>query len=123
MKGMDASPGELENAAWTAAFRARKGDARHGSSSGGSYYGAAKAMESGVGRLWQGARCSATRLELFSHCTAVGIKLYKKAKVPGIENSEGTEIFTKMVNDLFDASNIKLPSRGGRRHTKETQDP
>ncbi|KAH7933277.1 hypothetical protein HPB49_011123 [Dermacentor silvarum] len=54
-------------------------------------------------------------------CTAVGIKLYREAKVPGMENSEGTETFTRMVNDLFDVLNIKLPSRGVRRHSKEIQ--
>ncbi|KAL1443203.1 hypothetical protein MTO96_030397 [Rhipicephalus appendiculatus] len=59
--------------------------------------------------------------QLFSRSTAVGIKLYREAKVPGMENSEGTETFTRMVNDLFDALNIKLPSRGVRRHSKEIQ--
>ncbi|KAL1431605.1 hypothetical protein MTO96_002234 [Rhipicephalus appendiculatus] len=59
--------------------------------------------------------------QLFSRSTAVGIKLYREAKVPGMENSEGTETFTRMVNDLFDAFNIKLPSRGVRRHSKEIQ--
>ncbi|XP_075739578.1 uncharacterized protein LOC119175690 isoform X2 [Rhipicephalus microplus] len=59
--------------------------------------------------------------QLFSRSTAVGIKLYREAKVPGMEDSEGTETFTRMVNDLFDALNIKLPSRGVRRHSKEIQ--
>ncbi|XP_075725449.1 uncharacterized protein LOC142761750 [Rhipicephalus microplus] len=59
--------------------------------------------------------------QVFSRSTAVGIKLYREAKVPGIENSEGTETFTRMVNDLFDALNIKLPLRGVRRHSKEIQ--
>ncbi|KAH8035469.1 hypothetical protein HPB51_005704 [Rhipicephalus microplus] len=58
---------------------------------------------------------------LFSRSTAVGLKLYREAKVPGMEDSEGTETFTRMVNDLFDALNIKLPSRGVRRHSKEIQ--
>lgn len=38
-----------------------------------------------------------------------------------MEDSEGTETFTRMVNDLFDALNIKLPSRGVRHHSKEIQ--
>ncbi|KAH9368458.1 hypothetical protein HPB48_012612 [Haemaphysalis longicornis] len=38
-----------------------------------------------------------------------------------MEDSEGTETFTRMVNDLFDALNIKLPSRGVRRLAKEIQ--
>ncbi|KAH6945333.1 hypothetical protein HPB50_007887 [Hyalomma asiaticum] len=59
--------------------------------------------------------------QLFSRSTAIGIKMYREAKVPGMENSEGTETFTRMVNDLFDALNIKLPSRGVRRHSKEIQ--
>ncbi|KAH8033773.1 hypothetical protein HPB51_016228 [Rhipicephalus microplus] len=59
--------------------------------------------------------------QLFSRSTAAGIKLYREAKVPGMEDSEGTETFTRMVNDLFDALNIKLPSRGVRRHSKEIQ--
>lgn len=39
-----------------------------------------------------------------------------------MEDSEGTETFTRMVNDLFDALNIKLPSREVRRHSKEIQE-
>lgn len=38
-----------------------------------------------------------------------------------MEGSEGTEAFTMMLNDLFDALNAKLPARGIRRHSKEIQ--
>ncbi|KAH8026545.1 hypothetical protein HPB51_021439 [Rhipicephalus microplus] len=59
--------------------------------------------------------------QLFSRGTAVGIRVYREAKVTGLEDSEGTETFTRMVNDVFDALNIKLPSRGIRRNSKEIQ--
>ncbi|KAL1478640.1 hypothetical protein MTO96_034942 [Rhipicephalus appendiculatus] len=43
VEGMNASPGELEDAGWTAAFRSRKGDVRNGSSGGGGQRGGVKA--------------------------------------------------------------------------------
>ncbi|KAK8786978.1 hypothetical protein V5799_023249 [Amblyomma americanum] len=59
--------------------------------------------------------------QLFSRSTSIGIRTYREAKVPGMENSEGTEAFTKALNDLFDALNVKLPSRGIRHGSKDIQ--
>ncbi|XP_072143134.1 uncharacterized protein [Dermacentor andersoni] len=59
--------------------------------------------------------------KLFSRGTAIGIRVYREAKAAGMEDSEGTETFTMMLNDLFDALNTKLPARGVRRHSKEIQ--
>ncbi|XP_075526178.1 uncharacterized protein LOC142557858 isoform X1 [Dermacentor variabilis] len=59
--------------------------------------------------------------QLFSRGTAIGIRVYREAKAAGMEDSEGTETFTMMLNDLFDALNTKLPARGVRRHSKEIQ--
>ncbi|KAH7934718.1 hypothetical protein HPB51_028915 [Rhipicephalus microplus] len=58
---------------------------------------------------------------LFSRGTAIGIRTYREAGVEGLRGSEGTEAFTILLNDLFDALNIKLPKRGIKRHSKEIQ--
>ncbi|KAH7944045.1 hypothetical protein HPB52_014878 [Rhipicephalus sanguineus] len=63
--------------------------------------------------------CLAT--QLFSRSTSIGIKVYREAKVPGFEHSEGTEAFTKIINDLFDALNVKLPSQGIRPGSEKIQ--
>lgn len=60
----------------------------------------------------------------FFSCSAVGQLLdyaSTEAKFAGLEESEGTETFTRMLNDVFDALNTKLPSRGIRRNSKEIQ--
>ncbi|KAM7312928.1 uncharacterized protein ISCGN_009832 [Ixodes scapularis] len=59
--------------------------------------------------------------QLFSRGTSDGIRVYRQAKVAGLEDSEGTETFTRLLNDVFDALNIKLPSRGIKRQSKEIQ--
>ncbi|KAH6947474.1 hypothetical protein HPB50_019067 [Hyalomma asiaticum] len=64
--------------------------------------------------------CLATQ-ELFSRSTSLGIKVYREAKVPGFEQSEGTEAFTKINNDLFDVLNVKLPSQGIRPGSEKIQ--
>lgn len=61
-------------------------------------------------------------VQLFSRGTAIGIRVYREAKVAGLEDSEGTKTFTRMLNDVFDALNIKLRSRGIRRNSKEIQE-
>lgn len=60
-------------------------------------------------------------VQLFSRGAAIGIRVYREAKVAGLEDSEGTETFTRMLNDVFDALNIKLRSRGIRQNSKEIQ--
>ncbi|KAK8777907.1 hypothetical protein V5799_020751 [Amblyomma americanum] len=59
--------------------------------------------------------------QLFSRGTAIGIRVYREAKAAGLQDSEGTEAFTRMLNDVFDALNIKLPSRGIRCYSKEIE--
>lgn len=46
--------------------------------------------------------------------------MYREAKVPGFEHSEGTEAFTKII-DRFDALNVKLPSQGIRPGSEKIQ--
>lgn len=60
-------------------------------------------------------------VQLFSRGTAVGIRVYREAKVAGLEDSEGTETFTRMLNDVFNALNTKLPSWGIRHNSKEIE--
>lgn len=57
-------------------------------------------------------------VQLFSRGAAIGIRVYREAKVAGLEDSEGTETFTRMLNDVFDALNIKLRSRGIRQNPR-----
>ncbi|KAH7957743.1 hypothetical protein HPB52_022540 [Rhipicephalus sanguineus] len=52
--------------------------------------------------------------QLFSRGTAIGLEFYRNQGLPGLENSEGTEVFTKELNDLFDVLNAKLPKEGIR---------
>ncbi|XP_077511434.1 uncharacterized protein LOC144121885 [Amblyomma americanum] len=59
--------------------------------------------------------------QLFSRGTAIGIRIYREGNAEGMIGSERTEAFTKIVNDLFDALNMKLPERGIKRHSKEIQ--
>ncbi|KAH7978010.1 hypothetical protein HPB49_004155 [Dermacentor silvarum] len=59
--------------------------------------------------------------QLFSRGTSIGLRVYREANVPGLKDSEGTETFTRMLNDVFDALNVKLPCRGIRHHSKEIQ--
>lgn len=66
-------------------------------------------------------KCNSFFLQLFSRGTAIGIRVYREAKAAGLEDSEGTEAFTRMLNGVFDALNINLPSRGIRGHSKEIE--
>ncbi|KAL1426240.1 hypothetical protein MTO96_018365 [Rhipicephalus appendiculatus] len=49
--------------------------------------------------------------QLLSRGTAVGLEFYRNQKLPGLENSKGTAVFTKELNDLFDVFKAKLPKR------------
>ncbi|KAG0443014.1 hypothetical protein HPB47_015379, partial [Ixodes persulcatus] len=53
--------------------------------------------------------------QLFSRSTALGIRIYRNERRPDLESSEGTETFTRLLNDLFDALNAKLPLQGIRK--------
>lgn len=70
--------------------------------------------------MWK--KCNAfCFLQFFSRGTAIGIQIDREAKVAGLEDSESTETFTTMLNDVFDALNTKLPSWGIWRNSKEIQ--
>ncbi|KAG0442857.1 hypothetical protein HPB47_015547 [Ixodes persulcatus] len=56
---------------------------------------------------------------LFSHSTSCGLKAYQRLKYPGLEDCGGTVEFTKRRNDVFDALNVNLPSRGIKEESKE----
>ncbi|XP_075747935.1 uncharacterized protein LOC142813856 [Rhipicephalus microplus] len=49
--------------------------------------------------------------QLFSRSTAIGLKMYRKEGVEGLEDSAGTEAFTRIFN-VFDALNAKHPAEG-----------
>ncbi|KAL1468140.1 hypothetical protein MTO96_041674, partial [Rhipicephalus appendiculatus] len=52
--------------------------------------------------------------QLLSCGTAIGLEFYRNQGLPGLENSKGTAVFTKELNDLFDVFNAKLPKEGIR---------
>ncbi|KAL1473803.1 hypothetical protein MTO96_038455, partial [Rhipicephalus appendiculatus] len=52
--------------------------------------------------------------QLLSRGTAIGLEFYRNQGLPGLENSKGTAVFTKELNDLFDIFNAKLPKEGIR---------
>ncbi|KAH8040202.1 hypothetical protein HPB51_009750 [Rhipicephalus microplus] len=49
--------------------------------------------------------------QLFSRSTAIGLKMYREEGVEGLEDSAGTEAFTRIFN-VFDALNAKHPAEG-----------
>ncbi|KAK8786685.1 hypothetical protein V5799_023542 [Amblyomma americanum] len=53
--------------------------------------------------------------QLFSRSVAIGLKVYRQLKVPGFSDSAGTETCTKLLNDIFDILNAKIPAAGLRR--------
>ncbi|XP_077512635.1 uncharacterized protein LOC144123741 [Amblyomma americanum] len=55
--------------------------------------------------------------QLFSRSVAIGLKFYKEQREPGFEGTEGTEKFTLLMNELFDALNAKCPIEGIRRNS------
>ncbi|KAL1480894.1 hypothetical protein MTO96_050660 [Rhipicephalus appendiculatus] len=54
------------------------------------------------------------RTRLLSRGTAIGLEFYRNQGLPGLENSKGTAVFPKELNDLFDVFNAKLPKEGIR---------
>ncbi|KAK8761303.1 hypothetical protein V5799_027430 [Amblyomma americanum] len=57
--------------------------------------------------------------QLFSRSVAVGLKFYREQQKPGFEGTEGTESFTRRMNDLFDALNAKCPAEGTRKNSPQ----
>ncbi|KAK8764227.1 hypothetical protein V5799_033164 [Amblyomma americanum] len=57
--------------------------------------------------------------QLFSRSVAVGLKFYREQQKPGFEGTEGTESFTRRMNDLFDALNAKCPAEGIRKNSPQ----
>ncbi|KAH7932519.1 hypothetical protein HPB52_024445 [Rhipicephalus sanguineus] len=60
-------------------------------------------------------------VQLLSRSVATGLKVYKRLQHPGLEDSDGTAQFTSLVNDLFDALNVKLPRFGIRSSSNEIE--
>ncbi|KAG0416296.1 hypothetical protein HPB47_006512 [Ixodes persulcatus] len=52
--------------------------------------------------------------QLFSRSVALGLRYYREKDTPGLQDSLGTEEFTLLVNNLFDALNAKIPDEGIR---------
>lgn len=50
--------------------------------------------------------------QVFSRSMASGIQFYRGRGVHSLVNSEGTEEFTLILNDLFDAMNRRFPDEG-----------
>ncbi|KAL1468080.1 hypothetical protein MTO96_041712, partial [Rhipicephalus appendiculatus] len=59
--------------------------------------------------------------QLFSRSTAIGLKMYREEGVEGLEDSAGTEAFTRFFNDVFDALNAKHPAEGIRKGSPKIQ--
>ncbi|KAH8028532.1 hypothetical protein HPB51_017658 [Rhipicephalus microplus] len=45
------------------------------------------------------------------------MKIYREQREPGLKDSEGTEMFTMQVNDLFNVLNAKHPATGIRKNS------
>lgn len=50
---------------------------------------------------------------------AVGIQFYRNRNEKNLINSEETEKFTLLVNNLFDSLNRKFPAEGIRKNSKD----
>lgn len=59
--------------------------------------------------------------QLFSRSTAIGLKVYQRLEEPDLKDCHGTAQFTLMVNNLFDALNVKLPKFGITSSSKEVE--
>ncbi len=57
---------------------------------------------------------------MFSNSVSVGLKYYREiVQVKSLENSQETEYFTKLFNDIFDVLNRKFPAEGIRKYSKD----
>ncbi|KAL3186860.1 hypothetical protein MRX96_004797 [Rhipicephalus microplus] len=61
--------------------------------------------------------CLAT--QLFSRSVAMDLKFYREQGEPSFEDTEGTESFTRKMNDLFDALNAMCPAEGIRENSPQ----
>ncbi|KAH8029949.1 hypothetical protein HPB51_005973 [Rhipicephalus microplus] len=66
-----------------------------------------------------GEQVEADHALLFSRSVAVGLKFYREQGKPGFEDTEGTESFTRKMNDLFDSLNAKCPAEGIRKNSPQ----
>ncbi|KAF0684835.1 MADF domain-containing protein, partial [Aphis craccivora] len=58
--------------------------------------------------------------QVFSNSVSVGLKYYREiVQVKSLENSQETEYFTKLFNDIFDVLNRKFPAEGIRKYSKD----
>ncbi|KAH7953107.1 hypothetical protein HPB49_004862 [Dermacentor silvarum] len=59
--------------------------------------------------------------QLFSRSVAIGMNIYREQKTPGFQDTQGTEKFTLLINDLFDALNARIPVEGIRKDSPKIQ--
>lgn len=50
---------------------------------------------------------------------AIGLKFYREQKTPSFADTHGTEEFTLLLNNLFDALNAKIPVEGIRPNSRQ----
>jgi len=51
---------------------------------------------------------------------SIGLKYYRDyVKVPELKDSQETEHFSKMFNDIFDSLNRKFPAEGIRKNSED----
>ncbi|XP_077537531.1 uncharacterized protein LOC144149751 [Haemaphysalis longicornis] len=60
-------------------------------------------------------------VQLFSRSTAIGLRVYREEGTDGFQDTAETEAFTRMINDVFDALNAKLPKEGIRANSPKIQ--
>ncbi|KAH7973296.1 hypothetical protein HPB52_023361 [Rhipicephalus sanguineus] len=56
--------------------------------------------------------CVRLATQLLSRSVAIGLKFYREQQYPGFEDTQGTENFTLLMNNIFDALNAKCPITG-----------
>ncbi|KAH9381237.1 hypothetical protein HPB48_014452 [Haemaphysalis longicornis] len=59
------------------------------------------------------------KMDLFSRSVAIVLKFYREQKTPGSASAHGTEEFTLLLNNLFDALNARLPLEGIRQNSRQ----
>ncbi|XP_077550724.1 uncharacterized protein LOC144163958 [Haemaphysalis longicornis] len=58
---------------------------------------------------------------LFSRSTAIGLHVYREEGTDVFQDTAETNAFTRMINDVFDALNAKLPKEGIRANSPKIQ--
>ncbi|KAH7986924.1 hypothetical protein HPB51_026586 [Rhipicephalus microplus] len=58
---------------------------------------------------------------LFNRSVAIGLMFYREQKTPGFADTRGTEEFTLVLNNLFDALNARIPVEGIRQNSRQIQ--